>query len=366
MNNDWYWKIENNAQDEAEIFIYDDIADKNGWFSEKVTPKDFAAQLKTLNNKNVVLRINSYGGNVNAASAINSLLVDYKGYKTAKIDGIAASAATIIAMGADKVIMPQTALFMIHNPAIYTDNAMTEKDCKQMIDTLAVVKNSIIGAYRKKTNLSSKKLSELMDNETWMDAKTAKKYGFVDEISNESADISLNNNILVVNSCKYSINNSKIDEIKDILGGKIVDKQTELTGFINWIKELVSNSSNQNSIKPVENNNDLVDEAVAKERKRILDLTFLEEKDNPIILEMVNLAKEKGLEKTQIEPFINIVKKHSANNAGIKFMQNVIDDNLSSGVENISAGNINNNDIQKDIENNFVTGIKNAINKKKV
>ena len=126
----------------------------------------------------VTIWINSPGGDCIAASQIYSMLMDYKGNVTVKIDGIAASAASVIAMAGTEVLMAPTALMMIHNPATmaFGDHAEMQK----AIEMLSEVKESIINAYEIKTGLSRSKLSHLMDDETWMNAKKAMELGFAD------------------------------------------------------------------------------------------------------------------------------------------------------------------------------------------
>ena len=124
--------------------------------------------------------INSPGGDCVAAAQIYNMLSNYKGKVTVKIDGIAASAASVIAMAGDTVLVSPVSMLMIHNPATiaWGDHAEMQK----AIDMLDQVKESIINAYVLKTGLSRPKLSHLMDAETWMDANKAVELGFADEI----------------------------------------------------------------------------------------------------------------------------------------------------------------------------------------
>lgn len=124
--------------------------------------------------------INSPGGDCVAAAQIYNMLSNYKGKVTVKIDGIAASAASVIAMAGDTVLVSPVSMLMIHNPATiaWGDHAEMQK----AIDMLSEVKESIINAYVLKTGLSRPKLSHLMDAETWMDANKAVELGFADEI----------------------------------------------------------------------------------------------------------------------------------------------------------------------------------------
>jgi len=158
--------------------LYGTIADES-WFDDDITPKEFRDELFS-GTGDVTVWINSPGGDCVAASQIYSMLMDYKGKVTVKIDGIAASAASVIAMAGTTVLMAPTALMMIHNPmtAAFGDH----EDMQKAIEMLEEVKESIINAYEIKTNLSRAKLSHLMDSETWMNAKKAIELGFADDI----------------------------------------------------------------------------------------------------------------------------------------------------------------------------------------
>ena len=128
----------------------------------------------------ITVWINSPGGDCIAASQIYTMLMDYKGDVTVKIDGVAASAASVVAMAGTKVLIAPTALMMIHNPATmaFGDHA----DMEKAIDMLSEVKESIINAYELKTGLSRVQLSHMMDDTTWMNAKRAVELGFADGI----------------------------------------------------------------------------------------------------------------------------------------------------------------------------------------
>lgn len=128
----------------------------------------------------VVIWLNSPGGDCIAASQIYSMLMDYKGNVTVKIDGIAASAASVIAMAGTRVLMAPTALMMIHNPATVAFG--DHEDMQKAIEMLEEVKESIINAYEIRTNLSHTQLSHMMDETTWMNAKKAIELGFADDL----------------------------------------------------------------------------------------------------------------------------------------------------------------------------------------
>jgi len=150
-----------------------------------VTPQLFKDELMS-GSGNITVWINSPGGDCVAAAQIYNMLMDYKGNVTVKIDGIAASAASVVAMAGTKVMVSPVSMIMIHNPMTV---AMGNTDeMQKAIAMLAEVKESIINAYEIKTNMSRAKISHLMDAETWMDANKAVEMGFADEIMKRPAD----------------------------------------------------------------------------------------------------------------------------------------------------------------------------------
>lgn len=160
------------------LFLNGTIAEES-WFDDDVTPQLFKEELNA-GSGDITVWINSPGGDCVAAAQIYNMLMEYKGNVTVKIDGIAASAASVIAMAGTKVLMSPVSMMMIHNPmtVAFGDSAEMQK----AIEMLASVKDSIINAYEIKTGLSRTKLSHLMDAETWMDANKAVELGFADEI----------------------------------------------------------------------------------------------------------------------------------------------------------------------------------------
>lgn len=173
-------KFYNFARDETtggrELFIDGEISSEL-WFGDEVTPRDFKEQLFS-GDGNITLWISSPGGDVVSASQIYSMLKDYTGEITVKIYGMAASAATVIAMAGDKILMSPTALFLIHNP--WTVAVGDKEEMRKAGATLDAVKESIINAYELRTGLPRAKLSRLMDLEQAMDANYAIALGFAD------------------------------------------------------------------------------------------------------------------------------------------------------------------------------------------
>ena len=184
MKKFWNWKsrkIRDQAGEEAferVLFLNGTIAEES-WFDDDVTPALFKQELDS-GEGNITVWINSPGGDCVAAAQIYNMLMDYKGDVTVKIDGIAASAASVIAMAGTKVLMSPVSMMMIHNPATiaFGDTAEMQK----AINMLSEVKESIMNAYEIKTGMSRTKISHLMDAETWMDAHKAVELGFADDI----------------------------------------------------------------------------------------------------------------------------------------------------------------------------------------
>ena len=174
----WKWTNQADASPSAErvLELYGTIASET-WFDDDVTPQMFRDELFAGDGP-ITIWVNSPGGDCTAASQIYSMLMDYKNDVTVKIDGIAASAASVVAMAGTKVLMSPTAMMMIHNPA--TGAFGDHVDMEKAIKMLDEVKESIINAYEIKTGLSHAQLSHMMDDETWMNAKKAIELGFAD------------------------------------------------------------------------------------------------------------------------------------------------------------------------------------------
>lgn len=193
MKKFWNWKNQTqteNTQMERTLFLNGTIAEES-WFDDDVTPQLFKDELNA-GDGDITVWINSPGGDCVAAAQIYNMLSNYKGKVTVKIDGIAASAASVIAMAGTEVLMSPVSMLMIHNPMTIAmgDHAEMQK----AIDMLAEVKESIINAYVLKTGLSRAKLSHLMDSETWMNANKAVELGFADGVLNRERGVAENQN----------------------------------------------------------------------------------------------------------------------------------------------------------------------------
>jgi ATP-dependent Clp protease protease subunit len=172
-------RIEGDIVDDDDVWIYE-------WYGlQCVSPNGFKAELEEYAGMPVVVWIDSYGGSVFAAAGIYNALKEHKGTVTVKIDGKAMSAASVIAMAGDKILMSPVAVMMVHNPL--TEVYGYASDLRQVADILDEIKEAIVNAYQLKSGRSRNKISAMMDDETYMSAKTAMKEGFADGMLYEDA-----------------------------------------------------------------------------------------------------------------------------------------------------------------------------------
>ena len=178
MRKFWNW-IKN--EDGVRTLHLDGIIAEQTWWGDEVTPGIFRDELYDgAGASSVTIWINSPGGDVFAAAQIYNMMKEYPGRVTVKIDGVAASAASVIAMAGDETLMSPVSNIMIHNPA-----TIAIGDSDEMIrtkDMLDEVKESIINAYEIKTKLSREQISKFMDESKWFNAKQAVELGFADGI----------------------------------------------------------------------------------------------------------------------------------------------------------------------------------------
>lgn len=211
-----YWSIKNTAEDSAEIFIYGQIG-KNWWDDSGVGAKDFITDLKALGNvKTIDLRVNSEGGSVFEGLAIYNTLKSHPAEINGYVDGLAASIASVLLMACDKVIMPENALMMIHNPTgeVYGE----AEDMRKMADALEKVKSGILSAYRDKTGLDDEEVSSLMNEETYMLAAEALEKGFIDEVSGA---------VKIAANLDFSKFKNMPEEIKNLLENNQIEDKSQ-------------------------------------------------------------------------------------------------------------------------------------------
>ena len=210
MRKFWNW-VRDSDTGERTLVLNGTIAE-DSWFGDEVTPAIFRDELMKCDG-DITVWINSPGGDVFAAAQIYNMLMDYKGNVTVRIDGIAASAATMVAMAGTTVEMSPVGMFVIHNPS--TAVIGNTKEMQAAIQMLDEVKENIINAYELKTSLPRRQLSDLMDAESWMNAKKAVELGFADKIlfANEDEE-KANATVEAMLFSRRTITNSLIDKIK--------------------------------------------------------------------------------------------------------------------------------------------------------
>jgi len=296
QGNKTIWNLVKNDDKSAELMLYGDIAES--FWGDTISAKEVTEYLADLDVENIDVYINSNGGVVDTAIAINNALRRHKAKVTVNIDGIAASAATLITCAGDIVRMPKNALFMIHNPS--TIAMGDSEEMRKQADVLEKYKNSITETYLQKVNIDKEKLSELMDNETWLNAEEALEYGFIDEIT-ENTDIQVVENKVISNNMVFNMaefKNFNVDKnkknngkgsgrmTKDEIKAQFPDIYSEI---VNEGKE-IGVKEERTRIQEIENlgyNHEVVDKAKFEEPKNARDLA----------LEIVSLMKQENQNK---------------------------------------------------------------------
>ena len=193
------------------------------WLDDDVTPQLFKDELES-GTGDIEVWLDSPGGDVMAATQIYNMLKNYKGKVTVKIDSLAASAASVVAMAGDEILMSPLSLMLIHNPL--TVAAGNVDDMQKAIDMLDEVKQSIINAYELKTGLSRAKISHLMDCETWLSAKKAVELHFADGILFGKNEAEIDDESYAFS--QREVSNALINKLKTKSGVKISDLETRL------------------------------------------------------------------------------------------------------------------------------------------
>lgn len=228
MNSRKFWQFRNSAEgDSAELLFYGPIAEES-WWGDEVTPRQFADDLKALGNVGSIrVRMHSPGGDVFAAHAIHSQLKAHPAKVTVYIDGLAASAASVVAMAGDTVIMPRNAMMMIHNP--WTITWGDARDLRSMADVLDKVRDSIIAAYEAKTGLDRNRLIGLLNSETWMTAAEAKDLGFADEIDEPiNVSASIRGGAYIVNGVGFDLAKFKTIPASFLAGKEVIENMAKV------------------------------------------------------------------------------------------------------------------------------------------
>lgn len=371
-----FWQVKNEVNGNSEILLYGPIAGESSWWGDEVTPRSFAEDLESLGGKDVTVRINSGGGDVFAAHAIHNQLVAYKGRVTVVIDGLAASAATIIAVAGDRIIMPSNALFMIHNPAIGLSDYYGADELLKAAEALNTIKGSIVAAYRKRCKASAEELASMMDAETWMGAAECLEKGFVDEIQGSVSPV-LNGSSLLVNSVNFNIKNFKNqDALKACIQNQteVKSMNNKLEAFLNGLGLKLVDENQPTASTPVQHvapqqpavdAEQIAKNAVEAERQRVAALEALDGGDNQAVTAIIAEAKKNGKTVDDVKPYIDAVKTiPPAQNAAQQLVANMIGDNKESGVEGIGTGTVDDAAMEKAADAKAMDAMAQVMNKK--
>lgn len=286
VKNEPFWKFRNLAGDDekAELLLYGNIAERS-WWDDTATPKKFADDLAALGNvKEITVYINSGGGDVFAAQAIGNMLERNSATVIAHIDGLCASAATIVACHADKVVAAADASYMVHPPSMGVCDYLTAEDMRNCLKALDTIRGNIVTLYAKKTGKSEDECGTWMDETNWWTAAQAKENGFVDEVDDEESDavVENRNGVLFVNSIGMGLPFDKApDFVKSRMGAKTPG------GFSNATNNPGQTGTQEEEAMEIKNKDDLMKaypdmvneirkdaamDAINRERARIKDI----------------------------------------------------------------------------------------------
>lgn len=233
-SNKKFWEFRNAAETggTAELLLYGDIS-RASWWGDEVTPQAFAADLATIPAMDdLTVRICSGGGDVWAAQAIGAMLENRLGTVTAQIEGICASAATIVASHCKVVKAAEDATYMIHPIKVNPNGFVDMEGLKQLMDALTVMRTNVLNQYAKKTGHTVEEVAAWMDATSWWTAAEAKENGFIDEIteSNQTAKIENRNGALFVNSIAVP---GTFDDAPEFVRNRAVVAPATTEGFVN-------------------------------------------------------------------------------------------------------------------------------------
>lgn len=335
-----FWKIKNEAGSaNAELYLYGQIVERS-WNENDKDAKKFADDLLACEGKDITLRINSPGGDIFAAQAIYNVLKAYPGKVTAHIDGICASAATVVACGAGKVVMPKNALYMIHNPMACVFDMLDAEALSKMADTLAKVKETVVNVYkdRAEDKMSADEIIRLMNEETWMSAEEALDRGLIDEIDDYAIDAQMKSGLVVVNSISMPVKEREAEKIRRVMEARKRKGTNEMndSDLISKLKALLGDKPKAPKEEPKE------DIKAAAERQRITDIEALAgEEANPYVDAVIASCKGvPGMTAEAAKPIVDAVKRvhvEPKEDERLVAIRALIEDNMQSGASSVKA-----------------------------
>ena len=341
-----FWQFRNAADGSGELLLYGNIAGEKSWYSDDVTPKQFAEDLAGLGTvSNITVRINSGGGDVFAAVEIGNLLEQHPATVTARIGGVCASAATIIACHCNKVIAANDSTYMVHPVSMYCGYA-NAADLQKYLEALATIKENIISLYAKKTGRTKEEVTAWMDAESWWTGPQAKENGFADELTDEGAGATYENRggVLFVNSVSMG---AKFDKAPEFVRNRVKRVVNNQPAGQPGKQQEVQDMDPKDSIKTVDDLRkvyptlvDQIEQAAATaaaeaatnaERARIKDLEEMALAGSEALL--VEAKYEKPM---SAEDFAKALVKN-AKTQGATYLAQVKKDAESSGVNGVTS-----------------------------
>lgn len=350
-------KNEDGSEDVVgEIRIYGYIVE-DAWWDEDSTPKSFVDELKALGDvKTLHVHINSYGGHVSAGSAIYSILKQHQAKVVVHVDGFALSAASVVAMAGDTVIMPGNSMLMIHNPTIRVMG--DSRDLRKEADVLDKTRDSMIAAYNGKTGISRDELIRMLDDETWMTADEAVAKGFADVAAEPlMAAASVRPGVLAMNGTEFDLTGYRNvpEKLKKEMEGKNLTKPNETAAPAAPSLTLPQNAPavpGEGSAAAEE-----ISKAVSAERER---MKALDELSVPGAEGLIAKAKyETGASPEQVA--LEIVR--ASKKAGLDAFGERKSDADASGVNSLSATNLGAGTDKAGISSEKAKALKGAIEK---
>ena len=343
-----FWNVmKNDEEKSAELILYGSIGSDEYW--DDISDKAFKQDIENLGDvENIILHINSPGGSVFSAVAIANTLKNHKAKITANIDGLAASAATIITSACDTVKMPKNALFMVHNPITFAYG--NNQDMQKTLEMLNKVKNSIIETYLNKAKTDKETLSELMDNETWMSAEEAKEYGFIDEILDENVEKEVIENKLIINNMAFDISRFKNFKEKKNQEPRVINISVNSTGSPENIVDKLKNILNLTENKKNKGGNMTLEELKNK-FPELYNQIFNEGKEAGITKERERMREIDNLDVSNYSELVENAKYNEPVEASVLAV-NILNKQKEERIQKLQ-------NIKNDSQNNFTPPVPN-------
>jgi len=332
--------IVNKSESEAEIKLYGAVQEARRWFwddesSDLIVQSEVLDELEKLKDKKkITVRINSSGGDVFVAQALYTNLKNHKAKITVIIDGIAASAATIIAMAGDKIIIPTNAMMMIHDPMVGIMGYFNAEELEKKAIALEKVKKSIMNAYLSKVSIDEEELYKMMREESWLTADDCVEKGFADEVMFEKVKIddAIQNNFLITNGISHDLSSFKNKPCITVVNQPLYinnqnkNKKGEVKMDLETLKkehpELLNAYKN-------EIEKDIRNDAVKEERER---MKKLDELKNSVSPELLNKAKYEEFDNAESLAYKAMLEQQNKSSEYLKNSKDDSDDSKDGDV----------------------------------